>query len=439
MVERRPVAEDRVMTETNTPQDSRPDAGQEQSAQGSAPGVNTDHLRDYAQLRRSVSDRKIAGVAGGLGRHLNIDPTVIRVLLVVLVFFGGAGLLLYGAAWLIVPEDGRDEAVVNTTPSTRNALLIVAGVIAALMLIGDSWGGFGFPWPLVLIGLVVVIVLAARDQGGGGTTPAAPTAPGQQPAAPGSWAPPAEQTAGHPTDPAGVPPTGPPAWVAPTSTYPPAPSRPPKSERGPKLFGFTLAFVALALGVLGLYEASGGDVLDAAYPALALAVIGVMLVWGSFSGRPGGLILLGIIASLALAATSAAESYDYDGDRELDARPVSAAMVEDRYDIPAGSIGVDLTGVDDLENLDGRTIRVAAVAGQIDVLLPEGVDVDVTADIDVGGDIDVDGVRDEGSSPEVVHHIDGGDDVPTIQLELDLTVGEIDVAQVQEAQEVPAS
>ena len=48
-------------------------------------------MRDVNRLRRSTTDRYIAGVAGGLGRHFDIDPTVIRVLLAVLTFFGGAG------------------------------------------------------------------------------------------------------------------------------------------------------------------------------------------------------------------------------------------------------------------------------------------------------------------------------------------------------------
>ena len=97
------------MTETPPQQDS-----------GTGPtGFDRDALHDIDRLRRSTTDRKIAGVAGGLGRHFNIDPTILRVLFVVLVFFGGAGLLLYGAAWLLLPEDGSDEAPINTSPSTR--------------------------------------------------------------------------------------------------------------------------------------------------------------------------------------------------------------------------------------------------------------------------------------------------------------------------------
>src|SRR6188768_2368628 len=74
------------------------------------PRVSAEQMRDLSRLRRSTSDRYFAGVAGGLGRHLDIDPTIIRVLLAVLTFFGGAGLLVYGAFWLFVPEDGRDRA-----------------------------------------------------------------------------------------------------------------------------------------------------------------------------------------------------------------------------------------------------------------------------------------------------------------------------------------
>jgi phage shock protein PspC (stress-responsive transcriptional regulator) len=61
-------------------------------------------------LRRSLSDRKIAGVAGGLGRYFNIDPLIFRVVLVTLAVFGGSGLLLYAIGWLLVPEDGVNES-----------------------------------------------------------------------------------------------------------------------------------------------------------------------------------------------------------------------------------------------------------------------------------------------------------------------------------------
>ena len=60
---------------------------------------------NYKQLARSRSNRMIAGVCAGLGEYLNIDPTIIR-LLVVLAFFTGFGgiALVYLVMALIIPE-----------------------------------------------------------------------------------------------------------------------------------------------------------------------------------------------------------------------------------------------------------------------------------------------------------------------------------------------
>ena len=131
------------------------------------PGVDRAAPPPLRAAAPQPTDRKIAGVAGGLGRHLNIDPTVLRVLFVVLCFFGGAGFVLYGAAWLLVPEDGRDQGDVDE-PATRNGVLIAAGVLAALLLVGDSWRGIGFPWPVFLVGIGVLVYLAVRDKDGAG-------------------------------------------------------------------------------------------------------------------------------------------------------------------------------------------------------------------------------------------------------------------------------
>src|SRR3954449_1630889 len=57
------------------------------------------------RLKRSSSDRVLGGVCGGLGAYLGVDPIIVRVAAVVLAFFGGAGILFYLAAWLLVPSD----------------------------------------------------------------------------------------------------------------------------------------------------------------------------------------------------------------------------------------------------------------------------------------------------------------------------------------------
>ncbi len=57
------------------------------------------------KLYRSRTDRKLAGVCGGLAQYFNLDATLIRVLFVLLTVLGGAGPLIYVAMWIIVPNE----------------------------------------------------------------------------------------------------------------------------------------------------------------------------------------------------------------------------------------------------------------------------------------------------------------------------------------------
>jgi len=63
------------------------------------------------KLYRSIDDKKIAGVCGGLGEYFDIDPTIIRLALVALVLVAGSGVLAYILAWIIVPEQQRVQVV----------------------------------------------------------------------------------------------------------------------------------------------------------------------------------------------------------------------------------------------------------------------------------------------------------------------------------------
>ena len=143
------------------------------------PRPSRDDIRDLGRLRRSVHDRKDAGVAGGLARHLDIDPVILRVAFVVLAFFGGAGLIIYGACWLLVPEEGSESAPVQLDEKSRTVALLIIGVLAALALVGDSWGAYWFPWPLAIIGLVAFVWLSRNGRGRGGTAGAPPGTPHQ--------------------------------------------------------------------------------------------------------------------------------------------------------------------------------------------------------------------------------------------------------------------
>jgi phage shock protein C len=58
------------------------------------------------RLYRSKNDRMLGGVCAGLGEHLEIDPTVIRLVWVVITVLSiGTGILVYILAWILIPEE----------------------------------------------------------------------------------------------------------------------------------------------------------------------------------------------------------------------------------------------------------------------------------------------------------------------------------------------
>src|SRR3954447_12624 len=111
------------------------DQGRASDPGPATPPPPTPPHRDLDRLRRSTSNRYVAGVAGGLGRHFNVDPTILRVLLVVLTFFGGAGLVVYAVGWLFVPEDDSDHAVIHIGTEPRKILLLAAAAVAFLLAV----------------------------------------------------------------------------------------------------------------------------------------------------------------------------------------------------------------------------------------------------------------------------------------------------------------
>ncbi len=416
----------------------------------SGPRVSGDQMRDIDRLRRSTSDRYVAGVAGGLGRHFDVDPTIIRVVLAVLTVFGGAGVLVYGAVWLFVPEDGQDRAPVEVSTDLRRILLILAGVAALSIVfgtpfLGSGWGT-GLPVPLFVIAVVAVALFATRSQrsqDGAKRQPPQPWA--TVPTSPGG---------GHPVSRAAAPATAsapnapegmtmpietetyargeagpPPAWMPPPV---PAYLPPPRPRRsGLLLFWPTLALIAIALGSLGVYDTSH-PVTISAYGAVAVAITGVMLLIGAFVGRPGGLVFLGLVSSLALLVTSivgVANENNDAGNKDVRAVPGSASAVEADYHVSTGTIELDLSRVRDLDSLDGRTVDLGTNAGDITVVVPSGLNVHVTSNIRYAGQINIgtesrDGL---GQSLERTLTTSTSASAPTLDLAIEVRFGQITV------------
>ena len=62
-------------------------------------------------LRRVHEGSMLGGVATGLARYFDVDVAIARIVIVVLSLVGGAGVPLYLAAWLLIPEEGTDRSV----------------------------------------------------------------------------------------------------------------------------------------------------------------------------------------------------------------------------------------------------------------------------------------------------------------------------------------
>ena len=93
------------------------------------------------RLERSRSDRMLAGVCGGLARYFGIHPAFYRVGFVVLGLIGGAGILIYLAAALVIPDEGKEDSIASaalraSAGTTRCPLigLGIAAVAAAVLL-----------------------------------------------------------------------------------------------------------------------------------------------------------------------------------------------------------------------------------------------------------------------------------------------------------------
>jgi phage shock protein PspC (stress-responsive transcriptional regulator) len=124
---------------------------------------HTTHIPQVRKLQRSRSDRMIAGVSGGLARYFEIHPAVFRVGFVVLTLLGGAGLLIYAASALVIPDEGNEDSVATAALRNRRdrpwpliglGLLAVAGAIllsrATLWPDGDVW------WLFLIAGAVIL-------------------------------------------------------------------------------------------------------------------------------------------------------------------------------------------------------------------------------------------------------------------------------------------
>jgi phage shock protein PspC (stress-responsive transcriptional regulator) len=131
------------------------------------------HTPQIKRLERSSSSRVVAGVSGGLGRYFDLNPAVFRLGFVVLTLLGGAGLLVYLAAVLVIPAEGSDASIAAEVLAERRDRpwpLVGLGLIgvATLVLVsrGELWPSAGAGWFLLVAGGLVILWTSRRGSRG---------------------------------------------------------------------------------------------------------------------------------------------------------------------------------------------------------------------------------------------------------------------------------
>ena len=147
------------------------------------------------------------------------------------------------------------------------------------------------------------------------------------------------------------------------------------------------------------------------------------MVVGTVLGNGRPLILPALLLGAALAVTSVVPTWTI-GERRT--YPVSAAAVEDSYELGIGRQLVDLGGVADVAALDGRTVTVDTGVGETVVVVPEGVDLTVDADVEAG-EVVVFSSREEHGPGTELHYADRDTAAPDLQLVLSTQLGRIEV------------
>jgi phage shock protein PspC (stress-responsive transcriptional regulator) len=439
-------------------------------------------------LRRSVDDRVIAGVCGGIGRTLGIDPVIPRVVLAVLTLFGGTGLLIYAIAWLFVPEDGaRVSAAEGFAQRNGKGLTVVLAIIGAIVLLPIAVGGLWFlgewgPWggpgigPLVIIAIVGGIVwLAVRDRQPAPTrAPVAYGAYGEPisgsaaatplPTAYQSWPGPTGQTvadAGPQNPPTLAAPVAS-AWsaapaaatqpLAPAHVYapspggsygsppsppypPPQPYLPPTPPRRPErsMLGLlTISVAALTAGVLWMLELADVVELDwIVYPGSILAVLALGLLVGAVFGRARWLVILGIPLVFLTVAAGHVTTWGNGEVGERQWNPTTLTEAEGPWELGVGEARLDLTAVVGIDRLS-RDLEVTAELGLGDLRIYVPSDVPLTVSADLGlGQVEIEsptgrGVTEDGV--DVSFDRSFGDTAdPTIVLDVEIGAGKLEV------------
>ncbi|HEY3562626.1 MAG TPA: PspC domain-containing protein [Kribbella sp.] len=381
-------------------------------------GFDRNRLQNPQSWRRSRSDRWVAGVCGGIGRGLNIDPVLVRVVMAVLII-SGPGIIFYIAAWALMPDEGSDRAPAQSLLGDRIRtdhpwfwpVVIGICVFAAIAMMSSFKFGHFIPGPLIVIG-VIWLISKQRKSTRNGQNQRPQDGPPQYTSQPYSNQPYSNQpytnqpytgqqhTSAYTPPQTGpsVPPAGPsssatqrpqdrtvepvqPVWTEddplglyvdePASSTTPAASKPAappaKGMRGVK--SIVVVLTGLAIGIAALAGAATSTML-----VIGLATLGAGMLLGGFVGRTLGLLPLGILLAVGAVVSTVFTDVPRNFADTNYVAPAGQTITAtgSTYQFDAGSVHLDLTKA---KFGPGARVEVQGGVGEVIVKVPEDVDV----------------------------------------------------------------
>jgi phage shock protein PspC (stress-responsive transcriptional regulator) len=124
----------------------------------------TEIISEPRHLTRPKEDRWLGGVAAGLGAYFDLSPTIYRIAFVALALAGGTGVLLYIAAWLVIPEEGAEDSIAGVElkkhrdrPRRMVGLAILGFAAIVALSSAHVWPAPGNLWLALVLGVVALV------------------------------------------------------------------------------------------------------------------------------------------------------------------------------------------------------------------------------------------------------------------------------------------
>lgn len=371
-----------------------------------------------------------AGVAIGLARKWQVDPTLVRLTFVVLAAVSGIGLAAYAIGWLLLPREGESEPPLQRlVPFTRRwdqgVLLAVTIALATVFTLAFSGGTASVG--LLAVAIAIWVIMANRKRRGG---------PGPEPTpyerAAETWRQRLveQNVPGYAITP-GVETPSSTRWQQPytdpqdraVSDHPPTPV---PAAAGRRWRGWILPLLLAAVAVLavaGLGATFGLPMTALAYSSALLSALGLGLLFAVRRGRPPLLLAATIVTALVTAGLLLSTS-GFTPPSFGQASYSYTDSVPDELSLDVGELEVDLS---ELSLTADQTLAINVGTGQLTVTLPDSVRTEVdwsvgTGELKENSEVVSDGVEISGQ-----HRYRNEAEGPVLHLLVEVSVGEVNL------------